>query len=585
MIERMTKYSFVLLSQQKEEFLSRLQELGVVDITRSEKPVDEHSAALLAEAERLRKEIADISAGSDAHLKDLENELKTLLKERDENAVWGSWNRGLLAETGLDLHFYMTDARRFDPSWPEQFAIQKVAEEDGRVWFVIVGGNEGFPLKELPAPALTYAEASEAIDDKQNETALYAKALKDRAEELPALRKALAAKREELSVYLAGLSGENAAADALVVFEGFVPDEQTAGFEASLEDLPAVWFKDAATVEDKPPVKFRNNKFVGQFEVLTDMYGRPAYDGFDPTPFISIFFTLFFAFCMGDAGYGLVLLLLGFLLKGALGRQTSALVVTLGIATFVIGFFFHSFFSLDISRWEFIQNLGLNRIMVPSDSQFVVPGMGAYDWNMVIALICGVVHISLAQFTKACVETRNKGFLGSLGTWGWTLLIVGGVAVGAFGLLGVLDSNITKTAIIIVGIISALCIFILRDLNKNPLANFGNGLWETYNTATGLLSDVLSYLRLYALGLAGGLLGGAFNDLAVMVRGDGGLGWVWFAALLVIGHVLNIAMCALSAFVHPLRLNFLEFFKNSGYEGTGRKYNPLSKDNSNNQNQ
>ena len=582
MIERMTKYSFVLLSQQKEEFLQKLQELGVVDITRSDKPVDEHSAALLAEAERLRKDIASILAGSDSHLEGLESELASLLGERDDNSVWGSWDRELLAGTGLSLHFYKVDAKRFDAAWPEQYAIQKVAEEDGRIWFVVVGDNDGFPLRELPEPSLNYAEATEAIDRKQNEIALYSKALKERSSELPALRSALAAKREELSVYLAGLSGENAAADALVVFEGFVPDEQSEAFEAGLEELPAVWMKDPATVEDKPPVKFRNNSFVSMFETLTDMYGRPTYDGFDPTPFISIFFTLFFAFCMGDAGYGLVILLLGLLLKGVLGKQTSALVTTLGIATFVVGFIFHSFFSLDISQWGFIRNLGLNRIMVPSDSKCVVPGMGAYDWNMIIALICGVVHISLAQFTKACVETRNKGFMGSLGTWGWTLLIVGGVAVGAFGLLGVFDKAVTKIAIILVGVVSVLCIFLLRDLNKNPLANIGNGLWETYNTATGLLSDVLSYLRLYALGLAGGLLGGAFNDLAVMVRGDGGFGWVWFVALLVIGHVLNIAMCALSAFVHPLRLNFLEFFKNSGYDGTGRKYTPLAKDNTNN---
>ena len=90
---------------------------------------------------------------------------------------------------------------------------------------------------------------------------------------------------------------------------------------------------------------------------------------------------------------------------------------------------------------------------------------------------------------------------------------------------------------------------------------------------------MLSYLRLYALALAGSLLGGAFNDLAVMVRGDGGVGgWIFFVLLLVVGHVLNIAMSGLSAFVHPLRLNFLEFFKNAGYEGTGRTYAPLSKE-------
>ena len=582
MIERMDKYSFVLLSAQKEEFLRELQTLGVVDITRSAKPVDDCSAALFEQAETLRREIADISAGSDSRLRELRSELSALLREKDEISPWGSWNRDMLAETGLSLHFYKTEAKRFDTRWPERFAIQKVREENGRLWFVVVGSNEGFPLRELPAPAMTLAEAEEAIGNKEREIELYSKALDGRKAELPALQKSLDAKREELSRYLAGISGENAAADTLVVFEGFAPSEDAGRLGAELDKLPAVWFREPATAGDDTPVKFRNGRFVSLFESLTDMYGRPQYDGFDPTPFISIFFTLFFAFCMGDAGYGLVILLLGYLLRNKIGRQTSALVMTLGIATVVIGFFFHSFFSLNISHWGFIRSLGLNRIMVPSDSQFEVPGMGAYDWNMVLSLVCGVIHISLAQFTKAIVQTRNRGFLGSLGTWGWTILIVGGVAVGAFALLGVFDKAVTRIAIITVGVISALCIFLLRDLKKNPLSNIGSGLWETYNTATGLLSDVLSYLRLYALGLAGGLLGSAFNDLAVMVRGDGGAGWIGFVMLVIFGHVLNIAMSGLSAFVHPLRLNFLEFFKNAGYEGSGRKYSPLAKENTNN---
>ena len=109
------------------------------------------------------------------------------------------------------------------------------------------------------------------------------------------------------------------------------------------------------------------------------------------------------------------------------------------------------------------------------------------------------------------------------------------------------------------------------------MINIGSGLWETYNTATGLLGDVLSYLRLYALGLAGSMLGFAFNTLAQMALGDGGLGWIPFILIALIGHVLNIAMAVLGAFVHPLRLNFLEFFKNSDYDGSGRNYNPLKK--------
>jgi V/A-type H+-transporting ATPase subunit I len=581
MIERMTKYSFILLSSAKDAFLEDLQSLGLVDITRSSKPIDEHSAALLDDCDRIKKEIKDIEAGTDARLRELENSLSEQIREQESLRPWGTWDRARLEETGLELHFYNTAAKNFDPDWPSQYAIQKVSEDGKQLWFVIVGSAEGFPLKEIPAPTLTFAEASEAVAHTKKQIELYSNTLENRREELPGLRKELSDKQEKLSLYLASATGESAAENKLVIFEGFAPSEKDAALKDSFDKMPVLWLSEKAAVEDEPPIKFKNKKFVGMFEVLTDMYGRPAYDGFDPTPFISIFFTLFFAFCMGDAGYGLVIVLLGLLLRGKLGKQTSALVMTLGVATFIIGFIFHTFFSMDISQWGFIRSLGLHKIMVP-ENKFIIPGVGEYDWTMILAIACGVVHISLAQLTKAIVETRNKGFLASISTWGWTLLIVGGVIVGTFALIGVFDKTITKIIIIVIGIISALFVFFLRDFKKNPLINVGNGLWETYNTATGLLSDVLSYLRLYALGLAGGLLGAAFNDLAIMVRGDGGIGWIFFVLLLIVGHVLNIAMCALGAFVHPLRLNFLEFFKNAGYEGAGRKYTPLAKENTNN---
>ena len=148
-------------------------------------------------------------------------------------------------------------------------------------------------------------------------------------------------------------------------------------------------------------------------------------------------------------------------------------------------------------------------------------------------------------------------------------------------MLSLLPAGVVKVIFIVLGVVSALGIFLFNDIHRNPLKNIGSGLWEAYNTVTGLLGDVLSYLRLYALGLAGGMLGKAFNDIATMTLGDGsfGFGWFTFALILVIGHALNLAMCCLGAFVHPLRLNFLEFFKNSGYDGKGRVYNPLSSNN------
>ena len=569
MIEKMTKYSFVLLSADKEEFLSGLQDLGLVDITRSEKPVDDNTAAMLADIEAQRKLISEIEAGSDSTLAGMKENLKNLQKSADAVRVWGDWDRKALAETGLALHFYSVPAKKFESGWEQDYAIQTVEDDGKTCWFVIVGDNAGFPLKELPEPSQELGALEEEIKKQEEDIAAYAASLEARKAEIPALQKDLAEKQAGLSRALASAAGESAAENLLSIFEGFAPAGCDATLEKDFDAMNLVWFKDAAVLEDNPPIEFRNNKFVKMFEVLTDMYGRPAYNGFDPTPYIAVFFMLFFAFCMGDAGYGLILIALGFGLKKALG-DLSPLVVTLGVATTVIGFLFHTFFSMDIAQWQMFQ---------PIKGIFLPSKIAGYDGTMVLSLIVGIVHLCIAMVVKTYTATKQNGFTNSLGTWGWTLLIVGGVIVGTFALLGVIDKGITKTIIIVLGVLSAIGIFLLNDIHRNPLANIGSGLWETYNTVTGLLGDVLSYLRLYALGLAGSMLGKAFNDIGSMVLGDGGsIGmWIPFILIVLVGHTLNIAMAALGAFVHPLRLNFLEFFKNSGYEAAGRNYNPLKK--------
>ena len=147
------------------------------------------------------------------------------------------------------------------------------------------------------------------------------------------------------------------------------------------------------------------------------------------------------------------------------------------------------------------------------------------------------------------------------------------------GLTNVLNAAATKIAVIAVGVLSVLGIFIFNKPGRNPLLNVGAGLWDSYQMATGILGDVLSYIRLYALGLAGGMLGWAFNEIGTMLLGSHPTWqWVPFLAIVLLGHGLNFAMSCLGAFVHPLRLTFVEYFKNSGYEGKGLEYSPLNKE-------
>ena len=585
----MTKYNFILLSGDADAFLQRLQMMGVMDITRSTKPIDEHSEKLSSRAGILRKALsllkdvmpaefaengkADYASDvieTIAEREAMQNRIPQLQKEVEELKPWGQFekaNFNKLKERGLNIHFYK--AKAIDPSWEEQYALSEIATDGSGVYFVVVSDSDdyNFPLKEIPAPEKDYATLEKEIADLEESIAKKNAHLAELKCHEAEIQKELDKTLSKLDLHLAQVSGEKAAEEHITLFEGFAPAENEPALHDMLEQENIFYLVDKAKAEDNPPIKLKNNKFVSHFELLTDMYGRPKYNEFDPTVWISIFFMLFFAFCMGDAGYGLVLILMSIGLKKMMPK-IAPLGMILGIATTVIGLLFHTFFSTDMLTWKCIPD-AVKSCMLPSQ-------IAGFDGTMVMAILVGIVHICLALIIKTYQSTKTKGFANSLDTWGWTLLIVGGVIVGGLALMGVMDQTVTKWVVIILGIVSALGIFFLNDLHRNPLLNVGSGLWATYNTATGLLGDVLSYLRLYALGLAGAKLGEAFNAIGLQALGNGGAGWIAFILIVVVGHTLNVAMCVLGAFVHPLRLNFLEFFKNSGYEGTGRKFNPLT---------
>jgi len=572
MIEKMTRYSFILLNGDKEGFLGDLRELGVMDIRRSLKPVDERSGELLQQIEDIKAEIKLIDKGEDAHLASLLSERKALAQEAENVLAWGEYDRQALESLeGVSVKYYCTDLKRFDPAWAESYPLEVIFQNEKKVWFVVLN-SEDFPVKDIPAPARTYAEVQEEILAADDRIKSYKAHLEDRKGEIPGLEERKLALTNELNMYLATIAGEVTAEDSLCVFEGFAPTDQDEALKEKLDSMPVVYFQDAAQKEDKPPIKLKNNSFSKNFEVFTGMYGLPAYDEFDPTVFLSIFYLLFFAMCMGDAGYGILLMLIALALKGkpsGLGKLYK-LIFILGAGTFVVGLFLGSFFGINLTEVSWIPD-AVKKCMVTGE-------VAGYSAQMVLSLIIGVLHISLAMIVKSVWTVRRQGLKNSLSTIGWTLLIVGTVITATITIAGLVSETTAKWIIIGIAVLSCLGIFIFNKIGRNPLINIGSGLWDTYNMASGLMGDTLSYIRLYALGLSGSMLGSTFNDLAVMIKGCGvpGLDWVGFLLLVIIGHALNLALSALGAFVHPLRLNFVEFFKNSGYEGTGKGYKPLA---------
>lgn len=606
MVTKMTKYSFILLSEQTEGFLNSLQELGVVDISRSLKPIDEQSSGMLAEADRAKKALSILAAckaGSDKDFKfdgcpvdavletqdriaEISAEIAAAKKEIAVRQPWGSFRSEdihKLESQGLKLRFYSCMKKKFDPSWAEIRPLEVISETESKVFFVTVSPAEeeySFPIEAVPAPEGSVNEAEEKLSLLQSKLEKEQQLLANLKSCSDEIRKAYNDSLSRLDLYFAEAATEKAVDNYLTVLTGFAPTSDDKRLCASFDSMDIYYSHEAATKEDNPPVKLKNNWFAKNFEVLTGMYGVPAYDEFDPTPVLGPFFMLFFAMCMGDAGYGILLMLIALVLRlkmkdSSLGKM-HRLIAFLGGMTFVVGIFLGTFFGMSIleASWAPAWLKGLC-----IDGWFPDAKIAGFPVQMVLAVAIGVLHICLAMIIKTINFTKRFGFKKTVATWGWTTLIVGGLVVVSLGMTEVLSAEAFKWTIIALAVVSGLAIYVFNTPGRNPLLNIGSGLWDTYNMVTGLLGDVLSYIRLYALGLAGGMLGNAFNIMGTMILDIPvpGVNWVFCIIILIFGHVLNLAMSCLGAFVHPLRLTFVEYFKNSGYEGSGAKYNPLTK--------
>ena len=582
MITQMKKYTFLVFHREYEAFLEQLRDLGVVHVTEKAAGMadDAHLQELLAKADNARKLIAQ--GAPDQLLQEkaaLEQRIAATQKEADKMAVWGDFSAERMEQlkaAGYTLRYFTCPKKLFQEEWGIV-----VAEQGATVYFVQVN-NENEAPEGIQEQYLNQKSAADLQKDVEGLNGLLvaqnARIELWAKENIPALENELKQLQEQIDWKRVTLNTDSEADGSLKILEGFCPIDQVPALDAVLEKQEVYYQAEDPTAEDNTPIKLRNNKFTLLFESLTGMYGWPNYGEFDPTPILAPFFLLFFAMCMGDCGYGILLMIIGVLIaKKKLNIEMfdglGPIITVLGVGTTVVGFFLGTFMGIDLYQAEWVPQ-GLKSVMIKGEV------MG-YDIQMVLALCIGVFHICLAMVVKAICYTKQFGFKENIATWGWTLLIVGGLLVAILGMT-ILPAALFKGAIIAVGTVSALAIYIFNTPGRNPLINIGAGLWETYNMATGILGDVLSYIRLYALGLAGGMLGAAFNNLGLMVMGGSVEGAIWFqwipfVLILVLGHVLNLAMSALGAFVHPLRLSFVEYFKNAGYEGKGTLYKPFKK--------
>ncbi|MFI3277754.1 MAG: V-type ATP synthase subunit I [Rikenellaceae bacterium] len=598
----MSKYDFILYARGCEEFIARLRELGLVDITTTGWEPSEEDRTLMLEIESYNKAIKPLdtegesdalpyTSGDEAHdafreatqnLAHYKSEVARYEKLAQEMSPWGDFSPAQLsklAEQGLTMRYFSASESTYDTSldeWSAKYIVEQIARVDGAVYFVIISNDAvDIDAQEVKSMSMTSSMALSKVEEIKGAIvsldATFARVAKSR-KLLEDKLKVLSEKLQERQI---AATAQGAAEGSLLVMEGWAESQTSVKVDALLEEYAdVVYFKSNPTPEDNTPVKLQNGWFASTFEMVANLYALPKYGTIDLTPLFAPFYMIFFAICLCDAGYGAIILAAGIALYskgGAQMRQASWLSIICGTAAVIFGFMANSFLGLEISSLKIFEGFKF----IDFQKQFFS-----------VSMIIGIVQILFGMVVNIYVTTRSYGFKYALGSLGWLLLVASSVASATLTSMGVEWFGFNSIPYLILAGAGGVLMFFFNSPDKNIFANFGAGIWNTYDGATGLLGDVLSYIRLFAIGLSGGILALVFNDLAMGMTGlkDGIAGdsivsiifkVLGAAAILLIGHGLNLFMSTISSFVHPMRLTFVEFYKNAGFEMATRKFNPL----------
>ena len=357
--------------------------------------------------------------------------------------------------------------------------------------------------------------------------------------------------------------------------EGWVPDYIIPPLSEEIKKLPlAEMVTFPHSDDEKPPILLENTKMVRPFELITELYGMPDPKEVDPTPLFTPFYAIFFGLCLTDAGYGLVLIaLLLFVMirfKDTLGKTKLVRLLLWGsISTVIFGSLMGGWFGDVLVRlpkgsfWERL--LSYPKVMDPLDDTITF---------MLICLVLGFIQINFGIFIKMYKNIVKGKISQSIFVQGGWILFINSAAVLIAGFMsGSIPVLLTNVATIGIIVACTSIIFFTHQESKNIFVRVAWGLYAIYGS-TSYMGDLLSYLRLLALGLATGIIATVVNLIAIMVGGIPYVGFIFAALVLIGGHTFNIAVNALGAFVHTTRLQYVEFFSKF-YEGGGRPFKPF----------
>ncbi|MBN1646923.1 MAG: hypothetical protein JW874_02720 [Spirochaetales bacterium] len=614
MIEKMQKISVLMLHSGSAGFLQKLQDLGVVHLEWerfaeteeltglqdqiitlkkteahlhdfretdfTHKPQIFHDAALLrAEVDRLVSDLTHLHVRREA-----------MHKQAEQLRPWGEFDPDLISkleEKNVHLSFFTLSKQKFASLDLSGHDVQVINDAHKQVHFVIV--SEGGPdfeetgLQEDQVPMLS-------LEQVRKDLAVIEKEIRDIESLLGGYYKQKSLIEEKISeledrkeYLLATLTLQPEADGHVMQLSGFVPvsDQDKVGKFLDANDV--VYLFEEPEDNEKTPIKLKNRPAARLFEPITKMYGLPNYSELDTTPFFAPFFAFFFGVCLGDVGYGSIvlvgsiILLLG--LKNKSLKSFLKLGVIFGITTIVAGVLLNTVFGNTISSISALPKNFLKLVLLKDT-----------DSAMIFAILLGITQMLFGLVLQMINRIKEHGFFGIMTPLGIMLIMLGifpllivvmspNMVMGPL-LIGKPLSSIPdgKTIFIVMIAAGVFTILFLSNLEVKKV-NPGKGLWDLYNIIVGILGDTLSYIRLFALGLSGAMLGGAFNEIAMMVKGSHpNIITIFFMiVILLLGHTLTFALGALGAFVHPLRLTFVEFYKAVGFSGGGKMYTPFTR--------
>ena len=600
MISKMKKLAFLIYHKDYDTFLEQVRNLGVVHVvTKSQGEAENQDlqatirlsaryAAAIKLLEGMNVKAADKTSGNadkgeqvldklealQQHDAETNHRIQAIEKEITAMEPWGDFKTESLKrlrDAGYEVGFYICSDKVYDEEWETQYHAVVINHIGSKVYFVTVTPVTETVSLDVESAKIADRSLSEIIQEKEKldaERAETENAMKELAENsIPYLKAAQVRTSQLVDFDKVKLSADSLAGNKLMLLEGWAPAENAQQLNDFLKSSEVYYEISDPVPGDNVPIQLNNKGFFKLFEPIMKLYMLPKYNELDLTPFFAPFFMLFFGLCLGDTGYGL------FILLGISGYRLIAksispsmkpiltLVQLLGLSTAVCGLLTGTCFGFNLYDLHvpFIQKMK-EVIMLDNQQMFN------------LSLILGAIQIIFGMTLKAVNQAIQFGFKYAISTIGWLLVLVStAVAFAAPGVMAM--GGTLHLAILAVG---GLMVYLFNSPGKNIFLNIGLGLWDTYNMATGLLGDILSYVRLFALGLSGGILAGVFNSLAVGMSPDNVIaGPIVMVLIFVIGHSINIFMNVLGAMVHPMRLTFVEFFKNSGYEGGGKEYKPF----------